>query len=77
MPGLTRVYTYGNLDDARKAAHILLNDGQEVAITGKTAVVQLRGPDNQVSHWSATDPADVYVVVASQDGIEELKLSQP
>ena len=77
MPGLTRVMAFTKLEDAKAEAKALLNDGNEVAITGKTAVVQLRNGDAAPIYWSAGDPGDVYVVIASQDGVAELKLNAP
>ena len=75
MPGLTRVMGFKTIDEAKAEAKVLLNDGNQVAITGRTAVVQIRNGESEPVYWSLADPEDLYVLIASQDGVEELKLN--
>jgi len=76
MPGLTRVRAFKNLEDAKNQAHIWLNDNLEVAITGKTEVVEVRdAAGSDPKWWAPVKTGELYVVLASQDGVAELKLN--
>ncbi|MEM9087056.1 MAG: hypothetical protein AAGB23_14135 [Pseudomonadota bacterium] len=76
MAGITRVRAFKTLQAAKDQAHIWLNDNMEVAITGKTEVVEIRDANgSDPLWWSRDDPGDLFIVVASQDGIEELTLN--